>query len=392
MYRLKIFESIIARIECPRKFIQVLVGPRQVGKTTVIGQVLEAYGEKFSYRLAEGLGMRPIEWLESEWNAARVLARAQGGYLLVFDEIQKIEGWSDVVKRLWDEDSFARVPLKIVLLGSSRLLLQAGLNESLAGRFELLDVWHWSFADMQKAFGYTLEEYVLLGGYPGAAEFRNDEARWRNYVRDSIVEPSISRDILQLEKVAKPALLRQTFVLGCTYSAKILSYQKMLGQLQDAGNTTTLAHYLQLLGEAGLVCGLPKYYEEPVRTRASSPKLAVCNTALATALSPYSLNEIRSDSARWGHAVESAVGVHLLATARTEGIEVLYWNVGIKEVDYVLRKGERLAAIEVKSAQADSVSGMKEFRAKNPEAKIYLIGGQGMPLETFFTLGAPDFL
>lgn len=392
MYRLSIFEKIIARIKESRKFIQVVTGPRQVGKTTVVSQVLEQYEGASAYRLAEGLGMRPIDWLEGEWNAARILAKSEGGYLLVLDEIQKIEGWSDVVKRLWDEDSFNHVPLKVVLLGSSRLLLQAGLNESLAGRFELMDMWHWSFADMQKAFGYTLDEYVLMGGYPGSAEFRNDETRWRSYVKDAIVEPSISRDILQLEKVSKPALLRQTFVLGCAYSAKILSYQKMLGQLQDAGNTITLAHYLRLLGEAGLVCGLPKYYDEPVRTRASSPKLAVCNTALATALSPYSFAEIRSDPARWGHAVESAVGAHLLATARAAAVEVLYWNVGIKEVDYILRKGDRLAALEVKSAQADDVSGIKEFKAKNPQAKVYLIGGQGLPLEKFFSLGAADFI
>lgn len=392
MYKLTIFNKLNARISEPRRYIQVVIGPRQVGKTTVVGQVLAQYGGACAYRLAEGLGMRPIDWLEGEWNAARVLAKSEGGYLLVLDEIQKIDGWSDVVKRLWDEDSFNHVPLKIVLLGSSRLLLQAGLNESLAGRFELMDMWHWSFFDMQKAFGYTLEEYVLLGGYPGAAEFRNDEQRWRSYVKDSIVEPSISRDILQMEKISKPALLRQSFVLGCAYSSRILSYQKMLGQLQDAGNTTTLAHYLRLLGEAGLVCGLPKYYEEPVRTRSSSPKLLVCNTALATALSPYSFAEIRSDPARWGHAVESAVGTHLLATARASDVEVMYWNVGVKEVDYVLRKGDKLAALEVKSVQTDDVSGMKEFKAKNSRAKVHLIGGQGMPLESFFAHSASDFI
>lgn len=392
MYKLNIFDTILSRINDGRKFIQVIVGPRQVGKTTVVRQVMEAYTGEFAYRLAEGLGIRPIDWLESEWNAARVRAKGEGGYLLIFDEIQKIDGWSDVVKRLWDEDTFNRVPLKVVLMGSSRLLLQAGLNESLAGRFELIDVWHWSFADMQQAFGYSLDDYILMGGYPGAAVFGKDEVRWRDYVRDAIVEPSISRDILQLEHVAKPALLRQMFVLGCSYSSRILSYQKMVGQLQDAGNTTTLAHYLRLLGEAGLICGIPKYYEESVRLRASSPKLAVCNTALASALSPYSFHEIRSDPTRWGHAVESAVGAHLLATARTAGIEVLYWNAGTKEVDYILRKGERLAALEVKSTVADNVSGMRDFKMRNPQTKVYLIGGQGMSLETFFTQCAADFL
>ena len=312
--------------------------------------------------------------------------------MLVIDEIQKIKGWSAVAKRLWDEDSFNHVGLKVCILGSSRLLLQKGLDESLAGRFEMIDVWHWSFADMHAAFGYSLEDYILFGGYPGAADLRRDEARWKQYVRDAIIEPSITLDILQLETVAKPELLRQTFVLGCNYSGKILSYQKMVGQLQDAGNTTTIAHYLRLLGEAGLVAGLEKLYDEPVRLRSSSPKLAVCNNALRTAMQTGAPSELRADPVRWGHAVESAVGAQLMASVRRSGIDLLYWNVGCKEVDYVLRRDVEIAAMEVKSADADSVSGIHEFRRKYPNAKTYLIGGQGMSLESFFAISARDLL
>jgi len=392
MYKLGVVDVIAQRFKEERRRILVVAGPRQVGKTTSVEQALAEYQGDFTYKLAEGLGLRPIEWLESEWHAARIKAKAPGEHLLVIDEIQKIKGWSEVVKRLWDEDSFEHRNLKVCLLGSSRLLLQKGLGESLAGRFEMIEVWHWSFRSMQEAFGYSLEDYVLFGGYPGAADLRQDEVRWKQYIRDSIIEPSVSQDILQMETIAKPELLRQTFVLGCNYSGKILSYQKMVGQLQDAGNTTTIAHYLRLLGEAGLLCGLGKFYEEMVREKNTSPKLAVCNNALRTAMQSVLPREVRADPTSWGHAVESAVGAHLIASARRKGIDVLYWNVGCKEVDYVLRKGSDLAAIEVKSAVADSVSGMREFKGKNPQAKNYLVGGQGMSLETVLGFEAEEFV
>ena len=379
MYKLSVVDVILQRFREPRKRIQVVAGPRQVGKTTSVGQALAEYGGGYTYKLADGLGISPLDWLISEWNAARAKANAEGEHLLV-------------VKRLWDEDSFHHVELKVCILGSSRLLLQKGLDESLAGRFEMIDVWHWSFANMQAAFGYSLEEYILFGGYPGAADLRGDEARWKQYVRDAIIEPSITLDILQLETVAKPELLRQTFVLACNYSGKILSYQKMVGQLQDAGNTTTIAHYLRLLGEAGLVAGLEKLYDEPVRSRSSSPKLAVCNNALRTAMQTGAPGELRADPVRWGHAVESAVGAQLMASVRRRGIDLLYWNVGCKEVDYVLRKDGEIAAMEVKSVDADSVSGMHEFRRKYPTSKTYLIGAQGMSLESFFAMSARDLL
>ena len=392
MYKLKAVDVILQRLREPRKRIQVVAGPRQVGKTTSVEQALAEYRGKYTYKLAEGLGLSPLDWLITEWNAARIKAKTDGEHLLVIDEIHKIKGWSGVIKRLWDEDSFNHVELKVCLLGSSRLLLQKGLDESLAGRFEMIDIWHWSFADMHAAFGYSLEEYILFGGYPGAADLRDDEIRWKQYVRDAIIEPSITLDILQLETVAKPELLRQTFVLGCNYSGKILSYQKMVGQLQEAGNTTTIAHYLRLLGEAGLLAGLDKLYDEPVRVRASSPKLAVCNNALRTAMQTGTPSELRADPVRWGHAVESAVGAQLMSSARRKDIDLLYWNVGCKEVDYVLRRDNEIAAIEVKSTDADSVSGMREFLRKYPRSKAYLVGGQGMSLEEAFSVSATDLL
>jgi len=375
MYELSIVEKITSRMREGRLRMQVVAGPRQVGKTTAVKQALKHYGKPFTYRLAEGLGIDPLAWLEAEWQNARLEARSRGEYLLVIDEIQKILGWSEVVKRLWDEDTFEEVPLKVLILGSSRLLLQKGLNESLEGRFELMEAWHWSYEEMHEAFGFSIDDFVLYGGYPGAVPYVEDEERWRAYLRDSIIEPSISRDILQLERISKPALLRQLFALACMYSGRILSYQKMLGQLQDAGNATTLAHYLQLLGEAGLVMGIEKFYEEEVRVKASSPKLVVCNTALMTAMLPYGFAELRARHDLWGHLFESAVGARLIPGCRRKDVCLRYWNVGNKEVDYVLGKGDRLAALEVKSAEADSVSGMREFKTKYARARPYLIGG-----------------
>lgn len=392
MYERPLVSIIASRLNESRLRIQVVAGPRQVGKTTAVKQALKRYDRPFSYRFAEGLGVNPLAWLEREWQEARLRAKELGEYLLVIDEIQKIVGWSEVVKRLWDEDTFEDRPLKVLILGSSRLLLAQGLNESLMGRFELIEAWHWSYAEMRDAFGFSIDDYVLFGGYPGAAAYIADEERWREYLHNSIIEPSISRDILQLERIAKPALLRQLFSLACTYSAKILSYQKMLGQLQDAGNATTLAHYLKLLGEAGLVCGLEKFFEEELRMKASSPKLAVCNTALMTAMMPYGFSELRARHDLWGHLFESAVGAHLIPSCHKGNIRLSYWNVGNKEVDFVLRKGDRLAAMEVKSATADSISGMKEFKVKYPRVRSYLVGGQGQAPEEFFVRDAEIYL
>ena len=246
--------------------------------------------------------MRTVRWIEQQWEAARLLvAQAdRNGAVLVLDEIQKVPDWSEMVKYLWDEDTRLDRPLKVVTLGSAPLLVRRGLGESLSGRFESIPLPHWSFGEMRAAFGWEVEEYVFYGAYPGAASLAGQPDRWVRYMRDSLIEPVLSRDILLLSRVDKPALLRQVFELGCAYSGQILSYNKMLGQLQDAGNTTTIARYLDLLGGAGLVTGLQKYAGAAVRRRASSPKLQVLNTALMTALSGSSLEEARRHPDIWG--------------------------------------------------------------------------------------------
>ena len=250
-----ILEQLVRRLREPRRFLQVLAGARQVGKTTLVRQLMSAFGDNSTYATADSPTPNSALWVEQQWQAARLRCREAGKWLLVLDEVQKVTGWSETVKQMWDEDSQAGLDLRVVILGSSPLLVERGLTESLAGRFEVLRIPHWSFAEMQDAFGVSVDQFMYFGGYPGAASLIGDEDRWRRYLLDSLIETTVSRDILMMTRVDKPALLRQLFRLGCEFSGQILSYQKMLGQLMDAGNTTTLAHYLELLAGAGMLEG-----------------------------------------------------------------------------------------------------------------------------------------
>lgn len=302
----------------------------------------------------------------------------------ILDEAQKVSEWSEVIKRLWDEDTHSGLPLKVVLLGSSPLLVQKGLTESLAGRFEIIHVVHWSYAEMQEAFGWNLEQYILFGGYPGAAGLIDDYKRWARYIIDSLIETTISRDILLLTHVDKPALLRRLFQVCCDYSGQVLSYQKMLGQLQDAGNTTTLAHYLDLLSGAGLATGLPKFSGRRVRQRSSSPKIQVLNNALMSASSNLSLEAAQHDREYWGRLVESAVGAYLVNSARGKAMEVYYWLERNHEVDFVLGDRKNLVAIEVKSGRKkERLTGMESFCKAFPVKRQLVVGSQGVPTEEF---------
>lgn len=378
------------RLAEPRRFLQVVAGPRQVGKTTLVQQVVERAGALVRFASADEPTLRGREWIEQQWEAARLAAReaVRPGAVLVLDEIQKIPGWSETVKRLWDQDTRVRRPLKVVVLGSAPLLIARGLSDSLAGRFEILHLPHWPFAEMREAFGWSLEEYLFYGGYPGAAPLAREPRRWARYVLDALVETTISRDVLLLSRVDKPALLRRLFELGCRYSGQVLSYTKMLGQLQEAGNATTLAHYLDLLASAGMVTGLQKFAGQAVRSRGSSPKLQVLNTALMTAPSSRSLEEARGDSEFWGRLVESAVGAHLANAAASGACELFYWRERNREVDFVVRAGRTVTAIEVKSGRSrDAQPGLAAFAAAFKAKRKLLVGGDGIPVEEF--LGAP---
>lgn len=385
-YRRSQAAVLARRLGEPRRFLQAVCGPRQVGKSTLVQQVMGDLEPPVCYASADEPAMHGPTWLIQQWEAARLRVRDAGRGMLVLDEIQKIPGWSETVKRLWDEDTRRGCPLKVVLLGSAPLPIARGLTESLAGRFETLVLPHWSHAEMHEAFGWTLDETLVFGGYPGAAPLISDPVRWRRYVTDSLIETTIARDILLLTRVDKPALLRRLFELACHYSGQILSYTKMQGQLQDAGNTVTLAHYLELLTAAGMVCGLPKYAGDEARKRASSPKLQVLNTALMTAVSGLTPDEARDDRAFWGRLVESAIGAHLSNAALAGDCRVFYWRQGIREVDYVVQRGRRLLAIEVKSGHVPTKQpGMAAFVEAFRPQRILLVGGDGIAVEEFLT-------
>jgi predicted AAA+ superfamily ATPase len=378
---------LAARLREPTRFIQVVAGPRQVGKTTMVQQVTAGLGLPVQFASADEPSLRGAGWLAQQWNAARLLGGAEGS-VLVLDEVQKVTGWSEAVKRLWDEDARKKRAVKVVLLGSAPLLIQRGLSESLAGRFEVLQLPHWALAEMQAAFGWSLDQYLFYGGYPGAASLVSDPPRWARYIVDALIETTISRDVLLLTRVDKPALLRRLFELGCRYSGQILSYTKMLGQLQDAGNTVTLAHYLDLLAGAGMVMGLSKYAGAAVRQRGSTPKLQVLNTGLTTSQTGLTLAEARADPEFWGRLTESAVGAHLANAARSGACELFYWRDRNREVDFVVRAGRTLTAVEVKSGRArDTLPGLEAFATEFKPQRKLLVGGDGISLEDF--LGQP---
>jgi len=381
-------QLITGRAKEKRRFIQVLFGPRQVGKTTTIAQVMQAIKIPFYSISADAVPASNTGWLEEQWETARLMLKQSeaGEFLLVIDEIQKIDNWSETVKLLWDNDTKEKINIKVILLGSSRLLIQQGLTESLAGRFETIYMGHWSFTEMNEAFGWNEMQYAWFGGYPGSAELITDEMRWKNYVGNSLIETSISKDILMLTRVDKPALMKRLFELGCLYSGQILSYTKVMGQLLDAGNTTTLSHYLNLLDTAGLLGGLEKFSKDAIRKRSSSPKFMVHNTALISAQRNETYNEITMQPEQWGRVVESAVGAHLLNNSFGSGYKVYYWRNGNDEVDFILEKRGKVIAIEVKSGNSGNPKGMSAFKKQNQPDKILLVGKNGLPWQEFLKI------
>ncbi|RLJ21309.1 AAA family ATPase [bacterium endosymbiont of Escarpia laminata] len=395
----------------------VVTGPRQIGKTTMVRQALDparstfiaadqplpgttdpfsAQAESTSQYIASAGALPTAEWLAHHWTQARARAKALPTgeqYVLAIDEVQKIPRWSELVKGLWDADRADGLPPHIVLLGSSPWLVQRGLTESLAGRYEPIRMTHWSYHEMQSAFDFSLEEYVYFGGYPGSADIIRDESRWREYVRGALIHPNIEKDILQMTRVDKPALLKRLFELGCgAYSGQIISYTKLQGQLQDAGNTVTLAHYLDLLSQAGLLTGVSKYAGQKHRQRASSPKLNALNTALISALAGYTFQEAQNDRTFWGRLVESAVGAHLINTA-SDNCTIHYWRESPDEVDFVLSNLRGLVAIEVKSGATFSTpKGLNVFTTKFKAARQLIVGEGGVPLAEFLSHPADDWM
>jgi uncharacterized protein len=382
-YELPIVQNVLSSITMEKKLIQVIVGPRQVGKSTAAEQIGEKWKGEVLYASADAPIPPAHEWIHHHWEQAR--RKKTAGPLLILDEIQKVQGWSEAVKSLWDEDVRNGTALSILLLGSSSLLIQKGLSESLTGRFFLHRMGHWQFREMSEAFGITFEQWMYFGGYPGAVSFIENEEVWKSYIRDSLIETVLSKDVLQMQTIAKPALLRHLFMLSTAYPAQILSYNKMLGQLLDAGNTTTLAHYVRILETAFLLSGLELFKIGERPKRGSSPKLVLWNNALVSAVAAKTFPEALDSPDYWGRLVENAVGSALLNGLRGLPYELLYWRNGNDEVDYIVHAPGAVWAIEVKSSRMRKASGLKRFLSLYPKAKPFIIGGTGLPLSEFFT-------
>ena len=371
----------------------ILRGARQVGKTTVVKQVLKDLGLPFQLYSADSVPATQTGWISDCWNTARIQMRVENKpeFILVIDEVQKIKNWSEVVKKEWDADTFNDINIKVVLLGSSRVLLEKGLSDSMMGRFEEIRMTHWSYPEMRDAFGISLEQYVYFGGYPGAAFLIEDEERWSQYINGAIIDATINKDILYDSPIGKPALLRQTFELGASYSGEIVSLTKMIGSLQDAGNTTTLAGYLNLLGDSGLLTGLQKFAMDKSRQRASAPKFQVYNNALKTVYSDLTYKEAILNRKEWGRIFESAVGAHIISNAFIGDYDVFYWREKDKEVDYILKKKSRIVAIEVKSNSETYNAGLEEIRKMYHLYATMVVGEGGMKVEDFLSIN-PDKL
>lgn len=388
MYKRTEYQTIINRLKEQRRFIQVVMGARQIGKSTVVKQVLKDLDAPYQFYSADNVPATNSAWISNCWAAVRSLKESNGwdSVILVVDEIQKISNWSEVVKKEWDDDTFHDRDIKVLLLGSSRVLLEKGLSESLAGRFEQIRMSHWSYGEMKECFGFSLDQYLYYGGYPGAASLIDDTDRFQQYIQSSIIEATINKDILIDTPISKPALLRQTFELGAAYSGSLLSLNKMLGALQDAGNTATLAGYINLLNDSGLLGGLQKYSIDTARRKASIPKLQVYNNALKTVYSPLTFEQAITDRKAWGHIFESGIGAYLISQSFVHRFEVFYWRERNDEVDFILRKKGSVVAIEVKSNAEKRTEGLEKFRELFKPQKSFIIGDGGIGAEEFFSM------
>ena len=387
MYKRSEYQVIMDRLNEPRKFIQVVMGPRQVGKSTVVKQVLQDIDIPYLQFSADNVPATNTAWVSNCWAAVRSLKDNKGlnCFILVIDEIQKISNWSEVVKKEWDDDTLHDCNIKVLLLGS-RVLLEKGLSESLGGRFEEIRMTHWSYPEMRDCFGFTLDQYLFFGGYPGAASLINDPERWEQYIQSAIIDATINKDILMNTPIGKPTLLRQTFELGTSYSGELLSLNKMLGSLQDAGNTVTLAGYINLLDESGLLCGLQKYSIDTARRRASIPKFQVYNNALKVVYNPHTFEQAIIDRKEWGRIFESGVGAWIVSQAFVHRIEVFYWRELADEVDFILRKKDVVVAIEVKSNAEKKTKGLTEFRDRFQPKSAFIVGDGGISAQDFLSM------
>lgn len=392
MYERKQLKTIQSRLAERKNLIQVITGPRQVGKTTLASQLTKKINIPFHFVSTDAVPSSNSIWIQQQWDFVRTKLKNSGSntYLLIIDEVQKLNNWSELIKKEWDKDRRNNINIRVILLGSSTLLISKGLSESLMGRFELIQLPHWSYPEMSDAFGFTADDFVYFGNYPGSAHLISDELRWKDYIRNSIIEPTISKDILQLTNIQKPALLKNLFELGCIFSGEVLSYTKILGQLTDAGNTTTLAQYQKLLDEVWLLSGLQKFSGSKIKSRASSPKWMVYNTSLSSVYEELNFKSLINDQVKWGRKVEQTIGAHLINSARVNNLQVYYWRDVNDEVDFVIQKNSKIIPIEVKIGKVKSHKGLNVFSKKFNIKKSILISDETFKWQEFLNLDIID--
>ena len=348
--------------------VQIVTGPRQVGKTTLLLEIARQWGSRSLYLAADAPEASLPGWWEQQWRQAEQLTHA-GPALVLLDEAPYLPNWSRLLKAQSDRIARDRLPIHVIVSGSAALRLSSGTRESMAGRFERLVLTHWSARDLGHAFGLSREEaidyFVRFGGFPGGVSLRKDLPRWQAYIRDAIIDPAIGRDLLALEAVRNPALLRQVFAVCCGHPSEIISVQKIQGSLTDSGTLGTLSHYLQLLGESYLVAALPKWSAREMRRRASPPKLVPLSNAFLTLGSQQEPPTRQGDPALWGRWLENAC----LAFLCNSGQNVQYWRREPVEVDAVIEGSWGRRAIESKTGSwtTRDLAGLLEFCRQAPD-------------------------
>jgi predicted AAA+ superfamily ATPase len=358
--------------------MQLLTGPRQVGKTTLLLEIAEQFGDAAVY----AAGDEPDAALPGFWERrfADAEARARRGTaVLLLDEVHHLYDWAKRLKGHCDYLRRRRVPVHIVATGSSALRVTSGSRETLAGRFERITLRHWSASSLASIFHMPAQQAALslvqFGSYPGAVALQSDPVRWRAYLRDAIIEPAIGRDVLALATVRRPGLLRQVFAVAVGSPARIVSLQKLQGQLQDKGALETVAHYLALLQDAYLVAPLERFSQQAHRRRAAPPKLVTLNNALLSAMHPQGPPDPAREPARFGLWMENAC----LAFALNQGQRVTYWREEPLEIDAVLEGSWGDWAVEVKTGSFDAlgIKGLLEFCRRNPKFRPLVITAPG---------------
>lgn len=360
LVRLSIIDELSKSLATSPQFIHVILGPRQVGKTTSILHFLEnEFDGEFVYLSADKVFNATASWIMENWQTARTKDA-----MIIIDEIQKVENWAEIIKSLWDEDKKNKKPIPCVLLGSSSLDIQKGLTESLAGRFKLIQAYHWNFHESSEGYGLNFEEFLKFGGYPGSYDLIKDQKEWARYVKNSIVETVVEKDILQNHTVKSPSLFKQAFEILISYPAQEISFTKLLGQLQDKGNTELIKNYIRLFEGAFLLKALEKFSTNKIKVKSSSPKILPLSPCLyfLTILDNYSKEER-------GRVFELIVGGQLVRT----GLEIYYWREKNHEVDFVLKEGRKIWAIEVKSGRKKNLNGLEKFKSHFPHAKLVII-------------------